>query len=165
MQCLLKSLAWHITPGEPPAMLQKQSPGELPYQHWKLAYGDPPPHGRPQKVYIFGRPVSGAVNLLRRNGTANCSCQAILVERYGHRLLGSCSRYPTFLSEMALHPFTRQTLCVVHSGPPGWCHRSATRHRSPCAILPVYLILNPRPPQLKLLMTIPRTLELGTAPG
>ena len=154
-----------MAPSEPPTMLQGQSPGELPYQHRKLAHRAPPSSGRPQQVYIFGRPVSGAVDLLHRNGTADCSCQAILVERYGHRLLSSCLRYPIFLSEMVLYPLTCRTLCAVYNGPPGWCHGSATRHRSPCATLPVFSISNPRPPQLLLLMTIPHTLELDTAPG
>ena len=117
MQCLLESLVWHIMPREPLAMLQRQSPEELPYQHQKLAYRAPPSNGRPQQVDIFGRPMSGAVNLLRWNGTANYSCRVILVGRYGHRLLSSCLRYPTFLSEMVLHPLTCQTLCAVHSDP------------------------------------------------
>ena len=109
--------------------------------------------------------MSGAVDLLRRSGTADHSYQAILVGIYGDRLLSSCSRYPTFLSERALYPFTCQTLCAVYNDPPGWCHGSATRHRSPCATLPVYLISNPKPPQFLPLLTIPLTLELDAVPG
>ena len=146
-------------------MLQRQSPGELPYQHQKLVYRALPPNGRPQQVYIFGRPVSGAVDLLRQSGTADYSYQAILIGRYGHRLLSSCSRYPTFPSERALYPFTCQTLCAMYDDPPGWCHGSATRHRSACVTLPVYSISNPRPPQFLPLLTIPLTLELDAIPG
>ena len=70
--------------------------------------------------------MSGAVDLLRRSGIADCSCQVILVKRNGNRLLSTCLRYPTFLSEVVLPPFTCQTLCAVHRDPPKWCHGSAT---------------------------------------
>ncbi len=126
VQCPLRSLVWHTTPREPPTMLQRQSPGELLYWHRKSVYRAPPSNGRLQQTYIFGRSVNRAVDLLRRNGTTDCSCQAMLVKRYGHRLLSSCLRYPTFLSEMVLCPTTCQTLCAVHRDPPGWCHGSAT---------------------------------------
>ena len=146
-------------------MLQKQSPGESPYQHQRSAYRAPPSNGRPQQVHISGRPMSRAVNVLRLSGDADCSCQAVVVKRCGHRPMSSCLRYPTFLSEIWLYPLTCQTLCAVHNGPPGWCHGSATQYRSPCATLAVYSISNPRSPQLLPLMTIPHTLELDIAPG
>ncbi len=67
-----------------------------------------------------------ANNLLREIETADCSCRVTSAKRYSHRLLSSCLRYPTFLSEVVPSPFTCQTLCAVHRGPLRWCHGSTT---------------------------------------
>ena len=99
-------------------MLQRQSPEEPPYQHQGLAYRTPAPSGGPQQVYIFGEPLGVAINLLREDKTADCSCQVISAKRYGHRLLSFCLRYPTFPSGVVPSLFTCQALCVVHCDPP-----------------------------------------------
>ncbi len=66
------------------AMLQRQSPGESPYQHQKSACWALASNGGPQQVYILGKPLRMAVDLLLETETVDCSCQAIPAKRYGH---------------------------------------------------------------------------------
>ena len=59
-------------------MLEKQSPEESPYQHQEPVKRPPASGGRPQQVYIFGKPMDRTINLLRANAVAGRSCQTTM---------------------------------------------------------------------------------------